>query len=703
MQQPVDDVQHQFPSGRVAPKTRLANSQVAAGNDLGGDGLAGSRARAAAIGQVEAEDVRNLGPAEIAAGKGSHLRLVDDGQIDRGDGSVFGVADKLYQTAQSLLGDAYGLGPFGDRDLRFPGALPGRPGPSAAGNGGCRLLSPCHVHKIVRPYEVVERPLIRYELRSMSPRRETTPAFPYVVELPPASSRWHKPARWARASGYVLFFAALTTACVQLHVQTSKKQEDGRKADRLYREAVTAYEENPTEANRQAAAAAAAGVTEKRTKGAIGRWRKAVRQFWAGRNIYQPVRGAGAGDPLTGELLPGASVPPAPPPRPGAPTSEIVDSDAWLHPNMPFVVILLTPITSLPPQATVAAWNVLKVLALLAAIFAVASVANHGRHRMGEWVAGLAVLLAMPLVISDVQHGNSNVFVLAAIAGHLWLYRRGRDGLAGIVLALAICLKMTPALFVAYWLYQRNWRLLAATLQALAVMAVLLPLAVLGPAQYNLLMGSWLGNLIVPGLLKGAPYPIHINQSLSGVFSRLLMRGNIQFNPDDMAVAEKFDYVNILSIPQEIGRYVLLAVKLAIVGAMAWSIGWRKLPRNDGRRGLHYALVVTAILILNQRTWDHHAVILLVAYMPLWYAVAYGRFGRGRRIVSLAGMVLAGLLVWGMSGSLYPGWLADVIEAYGPTFAHFVVLLVVCLVMLGALRKAEKEGREPYAPHRQRL
>lgn len=538
----------------------------------------------------------------------------------------------------------------------------------------------------------------------MGPSPKSELLFPFVVELPPPSSRWHVPARWGRAAGYVVFFAALMVVCLQFHGRTAKNLAAGENADQRYRDALADLEQNPTPDNRRRAMEAARGVAGvKRHRGAIGRWRKAVQRFWAGRNIYRAAPGAGAGDPLTGKLLPGASVPPTPTPRLGASPEEIAEGDTWLHPNMPFVAMLLTPLAHVPPQVAAAVWNVLKVLALFAAIFAASAVANHRRHRMGEWVLGLAVAFSLPLVIEDFQHGNTNVFVLAAIAVHLWLYRRGRDGWAGAVLALAISLKMTPALFGLYWLYQRNWRLLAGVVVALAGMMVLIPLAALGPGRYDLLMGSWLHNLIVPGLLKGAPYPIHVNQSLSGVFSRLFMQGNIYFAPDDEAVAQKFGYINVVSLSLVAGRLILLAAKVAIAAVLAWAIGWRKLPRDDGRRGLHYGLVVAAMLILNQRTWDHHAAILLLGYSPLWYALAYGRFGRRRRIGCLAGMIAAGVLVWGASGSLFPEKAYDLIQAYGPMFLHFVIIFILCVVLLGPLGQADRLGAEPYASRRQSL
>ena len=70
-------------------------------------------------------------------------------------------------------------------------------------------------------------------------------------------------------------------------------------------------------------------------KGAVGRWRKAVHEFWAGKNIYRHY--------------------------------DETDDDVGrvrLHPNTPFTVMLLTPFAYLSVPAMALTFNVLKVAAL---------------------------------------------------------------------------------------------------------------------------------------------------------------------------------------------------------------------------------------------------------------------------------------------------------------------------------------------------
>jgi len=535
----------------------------------------------------------------------------------------------------------------------------------------------------------------------------TTDEYP---RLPPFRSDVTGWAVWARLGAYVAVVAMLVSVCVQFHHRMGKTLREADEADRAYDKALAAWREDPDDPARRAKVLRIMTVVREvdRTNGAIPRWSGPVRRFWAGENIYKPLRGAGISDPLTGELLGGKTKPPKRKLTPGMSVEQITRRPIQMHPNMPFVVILLTPFAYLPLQVCVAVVNALRILALIASIFAVASAANNRRHRMDEWVVGLAVLLAAPLIISDFQHGNTNMFVLLAIAGHLWLYRKGHDFAAGAALAMAVCLKMTPALFGLYWLYQRNWRLLAGLVVTLGVAVVAVPMLAVGPARYGELTGSWLNNLILPALLKGRPFPQHVNQSLPGVFCRLLMHGNIYYNPDNVAVAGKFGYINIASLSPAAGRWILTILKAAIVAVMAWAIGWKKLARDDARRGLHYGLIVAGMLILNQRTWDHHAVILLIAYVSIWYVLAYGRFGRGVRILCLVLTAAAGVINWLMGKSLFVAMfgkdrgkeVADIVEAWGPTFLHFVLIFAVCVILLRALAAADRGEDTLFSPTR---
>jgi hypothetical protein len=423
-------------------------------------------------------------------------------------------------------------------------------------------------------------------------------------------------------------------------------------------------------------------LPEKTHKGAIGRWRKAVRHFWAGENIYLQV---GQAEP------PGVA----------------------LHPNMPFVVILLTPFAYLPAWAMALCFNLVKLATIAAAVFLCVRLAGHANWRASQWAVLLALLWSVKPIVGDIQHGNTNVFVLGAVVAHLWWYRRGWDLASGAALALAVCLKLTPALFLVYWLYQRNWRLLVGAVAALLLLVAVTPLPAVGPAHGLELTRTWWDNLVVPGGVEGTWYPIHVNQSIIGVVGRYFLDGpggDIFWGPDDNPYSSQKEHgwITLLVLPEQSAKLIVRILQVALLAGAAWAIGWRKLPRDDGRRTLHYALVVLGMMLLNQRTWEHHAAVLLIANFGIWQAIASGNISPPARRWAIGLVLTAGASLWlnaegawaalawlaGRSLKTGKGW-ADRLDAYGPTFYYFLLLFLATVILARALRYRQAPYAQP--------
>jgi hypothetical protein len=435
------------------------------------------------------------------------------------------------------------------------------------------------------------------------------------------------------------------------------------------------------------------------TKGAIPRWLQAVDPLWQGQNIYS-----------VGDVNDGSTV--------------------HLHPNMPLVPILLTPLAHLPPMVVAVIVNLLKVLLVFASVRMLWEVASQQQQRPAVWVVALGVLWAILCIAADIQHGNTNIFVLAAISLHLWLYRRGHDDFAGASLALAICLKMVPALFVLYWLYQRSWKVLGGVVVGLALLAVVIPIVALGPGHAADLTHEWLANLIVPGVFNNTSYPVHVNQSLPAMMNRFFQRegspaGNIWWGPDDVPVypgpealartvnipPDQAQWITLVSLSPRTVQTLTRLGQFAIVCLMAWAIGLGRLPRDDARRALHYGLVVLGMMLLNQRTWDEHAAVLLVATLPLWTAIGFGSVRTAARRAAFGLAMAGGVVYWltrqeplrviaRLAGKHNdPKNWAKVAEAYGGAFYMFLLLLVATAILAIALKKSDS----PLATQRQKL
>src|SRR5438477_147197 len=81
-----------------------------------------------------------------------------------------------------------------------------------------------------------------------------------------------------------------------------------------------------------------------------------------------------------------------------------------------------------------------------------------------------------------IQHadGNVNVLILFLIVMSLLAFCHHRDGLAGFLLGLSIACKLTPALFLAYFLYKRAWTTLAGAALGLVLFMLIIPGAYFG-------------------------------------------------------------------------------------------------------------------------------------------------------------------------------------------------------------------------------
>ncbi|MBS3734497.1 MAG: DUF2029 domain-containing protein [Phycisphaerae bacterium] len=510
---------------------------------------------------------------------------------------------------------------------------------------------------------------------------DTMPRLPWRSPQPDAPAA-RKRVRALRAACYVILAVALIVPVIQFEAGLAEQLGEARAFD-----AHKAAGKVPPGAERPPA-----------HNGAIERWRSAFENYWAGDNIYT-----------------------TPPPDGRAAARERGYTGTDLHPNMPFIVILLSAFTALPPMAGTIVFNVLKIVVILASIWMAVEVANHNGRRMGDWVAALGVAWALRFIIGDVQHANTNVLVMGAVVWHLWLYRRGHDLLAGLPLAAGICLKLTPALFVPYWLYQRNWKLAGATAVGLVLLMVVVPTVATGPSRFVRDTGTWVNNLIIPGLVRNSWFPTHVNQSVPGVAARYFLEGrdgNMNWDPDvdPNYIKTDHEWITVVALPEQTVQLIVRAVQVAIVALMAWSIGLprrdRLLPRDDGRRALHYGLIVLAMMLLNQRTWDHHATVLLIAGVALWHAIAYGRMGRAARATALTLTLLAGIALWTTGNDLFvtlaewtghgedagEHW-ADVYTAYGNTFYVFVLLFAATVICAVAIRRRD----DPFAATRQPL
>ena len=365
---------------------------------------------------------------------------------------------------------------------------------------------------------------------------------------------------------------------------------------------------------------------------------------------------------------------------------------AYNYPNPPIMALLLWPVSELAqlsPLAAALAWFYLKVgLALLAMRWAFRLVETP-EAPFPAWAKALAVLLSLRPILGDLSHGNVNIFILFLVVGSLHAFKNGRDFLAGLLLALAIACKVTPALFVGYFLWKGAWRVLAGCAAGLFLFFLGVPALVLGWENNLRDLTSWLKVMVLPYLVGGVVTPEHNNQSLPGLVFRLLTHSP-SFSTYVNDVYTPTNYHNFAAIGMGAAKWLVKGFMAAFVLLVVWTCRApiRAAGKTDSearrgwRLGAEFGLVLLGMLLFSERTWKHHCVTLLVPVAVLFYGLGALKL-EGRCRGWLVGcLVAATLLMASTSTGLLPDDWAKLAQVYGAYVWMFIVLIAGLAVLL---------------------
>jgi hypothetical protein len=156
--------------------------------------------------------------------------------------------------------------------------------------------------------------------------------------------------------------------------------------------------------------------------------------------------------------------------------------DAALNPYvyLPFTGLSLAFLRPFAfPAASLAWFGINHLLMILAAAMMVGAILREPGARNWRTQAFGLLLLALSInhpLTRTLTAGQLNCVLVACYAGAFLALGAGREGIAGIVLGFAAMFKLSPGIFLFYFLFRRRWRALgamAATCGALLAASVL--------------------------------------------------------------------------------------------------------------------------------------------------------------------------------------------------------------------------------------
>jgi alpha-1,2-mannosyltransferase len=365
--------------------------------------------------------------------------------------------------------------------------------------------------------------------------------------------------------------------------------------------------------------------------------------------------------------------------------------ETHIYPNPPIMAMLLTPFAKMPPLVGALVWYYLKVGMALASFYFLFRLVQGAGVEFPPWAKALVVVLSLRPILSDLDHGNVNLFILFLVMAGLYAIHKGWPTGGGMLIALAFACKVTPLLFVPYLVWKRAWRALAGCVLGAVLFLGVVPSFYYGWQENRQLLTSWYEKMVEPFVVGGEVTSVHENQSLPGLSVRLLTHSPswVVFNDPESKPETRYD--NLFDLDPRVPRWIVKSCMLLFAALVVLRCRTPLKPQAGWRLSAEFALIVLGMLLFSERTWKHHCVTLMLPFGVLCYYLATYRPPLWLRNYLIASLVAVTLLVaMTLSGlddnrtatHLY-GSLCKQAEVYGVYVWSHMILMAALFVLLG--------------------
>ncbi|MEO1999905.1 MAG: glycosyltransferase family 87 protein [Planctomycetaceae bacterium] len=248
------------------------------------------------------------------------------------------------------------------------------------------------------------------------------------------------------------------------------------------------------------------------------------------------------------------------------------------------------------------------------------------------WVGAIPVILAVRFLVRDMLECGVNLALVALTWFVVYLWTEHRDRLAGIVLGLAISLKCTPALFLVYFIWKRQWGVVLSTLVAVTAFTFS-PICWMGPTEFARAGDFWYRHSI-RGLTSEDPTLGVLGQEH---FQNISLRSSLGRFLTHIPSGHKSRvdhplYVDVLTLDPATAERLIQCL-LTLLAVLVFS---RMKPSVNDRGATSIlwecSIISTMTLLYSPITWGQHCVAIIPALylmtrtallertMPTWMA-----------------------------------------------------------------------------------
>jgi hypothetical protein len=356
---------------------------------------------------------------------------------------------------------------------------------------------------------------------------------------------------------------------------------------------------------------------------------------------------------------------------------EFLYADGLDVPYPPFFAVAYAPLSLLPLRVAKPLLFLVGFAALAGLLWILDALSKKALPLSRErlfWVAAATLLVTSRFISRDFADGGQNLVLLGLTWCAIYLWKIGRDIFAGASLGLAIALKCTPVLFVAYFAWKRQWKFAAASL-LFAAAFTLTP--ALRQSTYPMHMQTWF-DAVYQGVKQSDPSvgvlgPEELqNKSLRPALARYLMH----LSADAPGRIDSPGYIDFLDLQPRTAGIIIKIVLFILLGAVIWLLRHPFAGRDDPMVVWECATISLLTLLYSPITWGQHCVATIPALYLLLRSIAAGHTFPRWMYWTLGGVAFVVLFA---NRSIVGRDLSLLLESYHLVTFSLLALLVVVL------------------------
>lgn len=274
-----------------------------------------------------------------------------------------------------------------------------------------------------------------------------------------------------------------------------------------------------------------------------------------------------------------------------AAAAEIKYAGLYLYP--PTFALMLQPALLISPYAGSLLWFGVNLGFLLIGVGILLRRSNLRDDRLRAALLLLPILFTPVLMTFYLGQVNILIFLLIVL---VWLtFLQGRGYTAGALLALSAWIKLWPIVLVAYFVWKREWKVVAGAIVG-ALIIGLLTFALAGVGKTTSFFTDRL-----PEISQGTEPGIdHLNQSIPGFFAKL-------FSPSSQYV---HPLIHSPILAKQGTRIAVLLLVVATIILCSRPI----LLKDRAQFSTEFMLVLIATMLITGRLFESNLALLLPAY-----------------------------------------------------------------------------------------